>query len=206
MSVILGFVLGATLPTYALLSEKKIVLGDVGEWAGAIATFFAVWVSLYLANKSEKANLRIDINMFNPFLSGDNMIFDIVNTGASGASVKIVLELNEEFIIKYIEAFPDVEDRQREWLKIKQVVDSIVREYPSNAIIKPTERVTIANHNSISVLINPMILSDWLYYNCPFSGEYKMWLTVEDINGQVIQQDIVKHEFTIQLDSDFSQH
>lgn len=51
--VVLGFVLGATLPTYLILIPQR-GFGSVGEWIGSIATFSAVIVALYQVNEGKE--------------------------------------------------------------------------------------------------------------------------------------------------------
>lgn len=173
MSVLLGFVLGATLPTYALLTSNKIKLGDVGEWLGAIATFFAVWVSLYLANKNSKSKLEIRLNTLDPFRIEPHVIFDIVNLGSVSASVRLSIDISEDF----------VNDRFNYYIKLKSIIDSTILNLNAETI-RPYDRIEIGQHNSISVIIDDARLQRWMTENSPIRINYHIKIVVENIDGQ----------------------
>lgn len=173
MSVLLGFVLGATLPTYALLTSNKVKLGDVGEWLGAIATFFAVWVSLYLANKNSKSKLEIRLNTLDPFRIEPHVIFDIVNLGSVSASVRLSIDISEDF----------VNDRFNYYIKLKSIIDSTILNLNAETI-RPYDRIEIGQHNSISVIIDDARLQRWMTENSPIRINYHIKIVVENIDGQ----------------------
>ncbi|MGA3435571.1 hypothetical protein ACA590_11605 [Lactiplantibacillus plantarum] len=183
MSVLLGFVLGATLPTYALLTSNKVKLGDVGEWLGAIATFFAVWVSLYLANKNSKSKLEIRLNTLDPFRIEPHVIFDIVNLGSVSASVRLSIDISEDFVNDMLDSFENPNDRFNYYIKLKSIIDSTILNLNAETI-RPYDRIEIGQHNSISVIIDDARLQRWMTENSPIRINYHIKIVVENIDGQ----------------------
>lgn len=57
---VLGFVIGAIVPTWFLIDKNPDVLGDLGEWVGAIATTFAVVVALKDSRDSRKPIIKLE--------------------------------------------------------------------------------------------------------------------------------------------------
>lgn len=77
--VIIGFVLGAVLPTYALLVSNVVTIGDLGEWMGSLATFLAVYVSLKLAADKKKMSFEVT---FSVDTKKSRLILVVINTGS----------------------------------------------------------------------------------------------------------------------------
>ncbi|MCY9807049.1 hypothetical protein OXT66_05725 [Lentilactobacillus senioris] len=74
---VLGFVLGAIIPTWFLINDNPDAFGDLGEWASAIGTLMAVIVSLYLAT-NKKGKLKVF-----RWAKGDEKHMTIVNAGTA---------------------------------------------------------------------------------------------------------------------------
>lgn len=189
MNMLLGFVLGATLPTYALLASNKIKLGDVGEWVGAIATFFAVWVSLYLANKNSKAKLDIKSSTHDFSRMEEYPAFDIINLGSVSASVRVEVNVTKDFVDKMLNNLGEKAYPFEFYNKFKDVIDLAVLDMNGD-FIKPYNRLEVGQHNSVSIRIDSSKVAGWINENSPVSGEYDIDIIVEDIDGTKLKMTV----------------
>lgn len=186
MSILLGFVLGATLPTYALLTSNKIKLGDVGEWMGAIATFLAVWVSLYLANRNSKAKLDIRPSSRDAFRIEEQPAFDIVNLGLVSASVRVEIKITMEFVKKMLDSYEDQKEKINFYNGLNNELDLMVSDINSKTI-NPYNRLEVGRHNSVVVKVDTSRIVKWLSHNTSISGQYDIVMVVEDVDGKKVK-------------------
>lgn len=200
MNILLGFVLGAILPTYALLVSNKVQLGDVGEWLGAIATFFAVWVSLYLANKNSKAKLKIRSSTRDPYRMEVQPTFDIVNLGSVSASVRVEIKITNGFVKKMLACYDDGGDKIQFYHDLTDELDLMVSDINGD-IIKPYNRLEIGQHNSIVVRVDSFKIINWLVCNSPIIGKYDIEVVVEDIDGTRLKK-LVSRNDLMRLESE----
>ncbi|MDN7023144.1 hypothetical protein FIV27_15655 [Lactiplantibacillus plantarum] len=195
MSVLLGFVLGATLPTYALLASGKVELGDIGEWLGAIATFFAVWVSLYLARKSSKTIIKIRKNKFNVYDYKGDCVVDIVNLGDIDACIKLKIDIDNEYRKNAMSSFKNPDNGFNFGRELSNKLHEIILNDKKKKI-SPKTPISLKKHSGFTVSVDTNELDQWLRLeDLNQHGSYKLVLVVENIDGKIVTEQISKVQF-----------
>lgn len=201
---VLGFVLGATLPIYFIFNKNPNAIGDLGEWIGSLLTAAAVITSLYLARQNSIARIELKLGNFNPLFNSNEIMFDIVNYGAISTSVRVRIELDKNFVSKYLNYFNDNNDKMRAIVSLKRIVESSIWDKDGN-LIKPLQDFPISFHSRKSIFVEQDIIEQWLYYNSPISDTVIISFFLEDMNGKIIKKQISKYSFLNKFDSDFGQ-
>jgi len=199
MSAALGFTLGLMLPTYVLLKSNKIELGDVGEWAGAIATFLAVGVSLYLASSSDKADVRMQKVKFDSRPDRKFSSVEIINYGKSGTSIKLSLKLDEKFFESFIGQFDNDLIKSVKAASLSRALNSAIIDDAGNGI-DHTNRYFIDAKKSFVVLIDTRKIINWLKKNSPLSEGGQLIMGMHDMNNSIQKERLDRIEFTSNRD------
>ncbi|MCY9807001.1 hypothetical protein OXT66_05480 [Lentilactobacillus senioris] len=188
--------------------------GSLADWIGAIATFSAVVLSLYLSVDKEKINLKLEQKKDLAF-DMYNLKFDVVNLGKSDTSVKITLVPDADFLLSFALASIGMtrKDLMTEFSfdqkfkmseninNLLRVISSCVKWNDGDQIVDPDRYYIVPSKGSQSGTVEYISLYKFLFKNSPVSQDVSFHLEVKDLNGKILEGPIENLELVSQKDA-----
>nr|DAP96189.1 MAG TPA: hypothetical protein [Caudoviricetes sp.] len=188
---IFGFICGFIVTvggSLLILTKLRVIgLGDLGEWIGALATVFAVIVSLYLARSANKSKLSIERLPCKSGPSHRKYDFEIVNCGTGSANIRISLTIDDDFLNLYLLQFPERVVREVGRLNLFQVLNSAIIDNSGAEI--SYDRHFISPKENIIVTVDVKKIVNWLKSQVE-SGQGNLEIVVQDVDGIVKKEQI----------------